>query len=116
MTDDTPDDSDDPIFLPPNGGAYEKREARTGPPLTYVGEKLESCICRLSSALACAQEPHQRRELLDALQYGVTAFLALYNLLGLTHDPDYFHRLAEMSPGQFRAWASRVSSAGKVCD
>ena len=34
----------DDLFGDPNGPAYQKREERVGPPLSYVGEKLGNSL------------------------------------------------------------------------
>lgn len=45
------DDVDDVLPGPPNDGAYEADELRTGPPLSYVAEKFRHCLEGLHGAI-----------------------------------------------------------------
>ena len=48
------------------------------------------------------------------LMYGLTAYLALYNMLGLTHRSDWLERLEGLSSEKFRDWLDRVQRGGAV--
>jgi hypothetical protein len=104
----------DEVFLPPNGGAYEKRETRTGPPLEYVAEKLVGSIRSIHEGLAKQRPEDRASPLRAALQQGVTAFLALHNMLALAHAHDWFDRIESMSRSEFRLWTERVGASGSV--
>lgn len=104
---------DDQDFLPPNGGAYEKREVRTGPPLSYVAEKLTTSLRILHEGVT--KSPNEAA-MADALRYSTTAFLALHNMLALAHADDWFQRIVAMSRTEFRDWTQRISESGTVSD
>jgi hypothetical protein len=104
----------DEVFMSPNGGAYEKRESRTGPPLSYVAEKLGSSIRSLHEGLAKTRLEDRPLPQRAALQQGVTAFLALHNMLALAHAPDWFDRIEIMTESDFRRWTERIEASGSV--
>ncbi len=99
-------------FLDPNGGAYECEETRTGPPLEYVAEKLRRTLEALHDELHGSEAPSLN--LRTALNYGATSYLALRNMLGLTHRSDWFDRIEGFSPREFREWLDRVDAEGAV--
>ncbi len=105
--------NDEQEFLPPNGAAYEKREVRTGPPLSYVAEKLQTSLRILHEGLTKA--PHDAI-IADALRYSATAFLALHNMLALAQVDDWFARLVAMKQSEFRDWTQRVAASGAVSE
>ena len=101
-------------FLDPNGGAYERREVRTGPPLEYVAEKLRRTLETLHDELRASSDPSHN--LRAALSYGATSYLGLHNLLGMTHRSDWFARLESCSRTEFREWLDRIDAEGAVRD
>ena len=99
-------------FLGPNGGAYEREETRTGPPLEYVAEKLRRTLETLHDELRGSDAPSLN--LRTSLNYGATSYLALHNMLGLTHRTDWFDRIEGFSRMEFREWLDRVDAEGAV--
>ncbi|MCI0588339.1 MAG: hypothetical protein L0323_16025 [Planctomycetes bacterium] len=103
---------DDLRFLPPNGGAYEQIEMRSGPPLSYVAEKLRHALEAVHRELLAGtrESPNLRESLLN----GLTAYLALHNMLGLTRESRWFDRVAGLSRRGFGNWLARIAGAGSV--
>lgn len=119
-----------------NGPAYRKTEERTGPPLEYVGEKLESALLACHDLLHLTQErdgqpqpaqgevvtgPRGQADRLLAtamlaFHYALVSYLALYNMLHLANVPGLPERLAATGHTQFREWLSRVTAEGSVTD
>jgi len=116
-----------------NGPAFQKREERTGPPLSYVAEKLRGSIEGLHElyqnlnrcvpdnlpqppALKGSSFSTKHDSLVSpawtSFRYGVVAYLALENMLGLANDNDLFDRLLAMSRDDFRLWLDRIASEG----
>jgi hypothetical protein len=106
------EDISDP-FREPNAGAYEKDEKRKGPPLGYVGEKLRRAVesahdtyqaidrddpdnlPQPAKARGSAYSTKQDGILSPAYStfiYSLTAFLALYNILGVISDHQKYPR------------------------
>lgn len=125
----------DDLYSDPNAGAYEKREVRTGPPLDYVGEKLGIAVKFshrtyrrmresvsddlpvLEAALGTGGSVKGDALLSPAFitfRGATTAFLALYNMLGLIHDQDKFEALLELSSSEFDDWVDRIEREGSV--
>ncbi len=125
----------DDLFTPPNAGAYEKREIRTGPPLDYIGEKLGMAVelahrtyRRIKEYVPenfeLPQNVHGtdlsvKRDALLSSAFGTfraatTAFLALHNMLGMIQDQDKFEALLDLEPEEFEAWIERVEREGSV--
>lgn len=121
----------------PNAGAYTKTETREGPPLDYVAEKLRSSLEVLHTLyLAAAQDlpddlPVPKRfqaaklaydvktgsvlnPCQDAFRLGLTAYLALNNLLGIANDQGIFGRLLAMPHDEFANWLRRITEEGSV--
>jgi len=119
-------------FSDTNGPAYRKEERRSGPPLTYVGEKLRHGLDELHRLLttlesaddtvdSSSEHDANRRMREDAthaalyaFSYQITAFLALYNMLGAKGEPEAVDRLAAMTPEAFRRWIGFVEREGSV--
>ncbi len=99
-------------FLGPNGGAYERSELRIGPPLEYVAEKLRGTLETLHDEIRSSERPSLN--LRTSLNYGVTAYLALQNMLGLANRGDWFDRIESFSRREFREWLDRVGAEGDV--
>lgn len=119
-----------------NGPAYEKNEARNGPPLSYVGEKiryaLENCHDLLQGIESCVpnnlplpdgyQEGASLSAKLDFLKspalasfhYQVTAFAALFNMLGMVKSSKDIERLAQTPEKDFKKWLDFVEREGSV--
>lgn len=121
----------------PNAGAYTKTETREGPPLDYVGEKLRRSLEMLHTLYRAAREdvpddlPVPERFRAAQMEYniktssvlnpcegafilGLTAYLALNNLLGVANDHGIFGRLLSMSHDDFAAWLERITEEGSV--
>ena len=116
-------DPDDDAIIPPNGGAYEKRETRNGPPLGYVGEKLGMAVIAAHSVLRLIESDEATAQLrayepgssaFQSFHSATTAFLALYNMLGLIDDQHKFDLLQKLGPDEFREWVERVQRVGSV--
>jgi hypothetical protein len=118
-----------------NGPAYRKTEERTGPPLDYVGEKLEGALVACHEVLQSMREylpdelpepagsteralPTRKDALLSpallAFRYALVSYLALYNLLNLANVPGLAEQLAAMEPTKFRQWLDNVTTEGSV--
>lgn len=128
------DDSNE-FFRPPNDNAYEREELRTGPPLTYVAEKSRRCLESLHSLIREIQRriPSSLSEELDskgnpvsikdefllptandAFRCGLTAYLALNNMLALANDGDLGERLLGYTRDEFGDWLGRIQREGSV--
>ena len=120
-------------FSDPNGPAYRADERRVGPPLAYVGEKLRhglACQHALLHALRGhdgdvpgatgpdgADAPADGARVMAARMafgYQLTAYLALYNMLGSRGSEDDVDRLAATPPQDFRRWLAFVEREGSV--
>jgi len=125
----------DDLYQDPNAGAYEKEEVRTGPPLSYVGEKLRR-------ALESAHRMHRTivdvvpddlpqppgasgtaystkvdglvRPAHGAFYYSLVAFLALHNALGRIGGDGKVDALLRLDPDEFGAWLDTVEQEGSV--
>ena len=114
----------------PNGTAYRTGERRVGPPLDYVGEKLRqglACQHALLHALRGRGENARSGSASDvpsggasamaarlAFGYQLTAYLALYNMLGSRGSEDDVDRLVATAPEDFRRWLDFVMREGSV--
>jgi len=90
------------MFRPPNDGAYEKQELRTGPPLSYVAEKLRRSLELTHGhihSLNNLERPSQSdldpllNQVSGAFRYQLTSYLALQNLLALGNEKGFFDRM-----------------------
>ena len=127
--------STDEFFRPPNDGAYEADELRTGPPLDYVAEKFRHNLealhrliydiqNRVPEDLSVEQPPPEsavsvRDEFLlpsahYAFRSGIVGYLALKNMLALANDNDLSSRLSSYSREEFRDWLDRIDQGGSV--
>lgn len=119
-----------------NGPAYEKNEARNGPPLSYVGEKLryalehshdllhgiESCVPAslplpdeyLEGAPISAKQDLLKSPAWASFYYQVTAFAALFNMLGVVKSDKDIERLGQMSEKDFKKWLDFIEREGSV--
>jgi len=107
----------DDLFTDPNAGAYEAEESRVGPPLTYVGEKLRYSLEHAHRAAKATKEGDQEGAHLDAdaaFRYGVTAYLGLYNMLGMLLDHRKFDALLDLDRDAFEGWLDTVQREGSV--
>lgn len=111
------------MFRPPNDGAYEKKEQRTGPPLDYVAEKLRRSLeitHFLIISLNNLEGPSQKEldpllnQTSGALRYQLTSYLALKNMLALVNDNGFFERMENSSTEDFRDWLDRIDQQGSV--
>lgn len=131
-----PDESDE-MPSDPNGSAYQKAEKRTGPPLDYVAEKLESSLVMIHNTIRSIREmvpedlPQSSAAIgssysvkqdglvspaWSAFRYGLTAFLALQNMLALANDPKIFERLLGYTTEQFRDWLNNIDRRGLISE
>ncbi|MDT8437316.1 MAG: hypothetical protein RRA92_11250 [Gemmatimonadota bacterium] len=107
----------DDLFSDPNAGAYEAKETRVGPPLAYVGEKLKSSLEHAHRAARASRESaaeEMGRDADTAFRYGVTAFLGLYNMLGMLVDHRKLDALLELDGASFEQWLDTVEREGSV--
>ena len=116
------DDLED-MFRPPNDGAYEKEELRTGPPLDYVAEKLRRSLeltHYLIKSLNNLESPTQNEldpllnQTSGAFHYQLTSYLALKNMLALGNENGFFERMEHRSTGEFHDWLDRIDQQGSV--
>jgi len=118
------DDTDDDVFPgPPNDGAYEQQELRSGPPLVYVAEKFRHCLegqRRVISRIeAAAKKGTDRDEMLAfqakyAFHSALVGYLALHNMLALANEHDITERLLRYSEDDFTEWLNRIDTEGSV--
>jgi hypothetical protein len=107
----------DDLFTDPNAGAYEAKETRVGPPLTYVGEKLRYSLEHAHRAARATVEggtDAARRDADAAFRYGVTAYLGLYNMLGMLIGHRKLDALLELDGAAFEDWLDTVQREGSV--
>jgi len=113
-----------------NGPAYQKTEERTGPPLSYVAEKLRHSLqslhalhraltecprddLELPSAMGAPVTPNRLRSTAwMAFRQATVSYLALEDMLGLANDTGLFDGLLAMSDEDFRLWLHRIASEG----
>lgn len=95
------------LFREPNAGAYEKEEKRKGPPLGYVGEKLRRAVesahgtyqaidsnvpdnlpqpAKVRGSAYSTKQDGILSPAFSTFLFSLTAFLALYNMLGVIAD------------------------------
>jgi len=121
----------------PNSGAYTKTETREGHLLGIANDQGMSSLEVLHTLYrAAAQDlpddlPVPKRfqaakmaydvktgsvlnPCHDAFRLGLTAYLALNNLLGIANDQGIFGRLLAMSHEEFATWLRRITEEGSV--
>ena len=129
------DDTIDNMFDEPNGPAYLKKEIRSGPPLSYIAEKMKLSLIMLHNAISSIREsvPEElpqppamkgssysvKEEALlspaqSAFRNELTAYLALINMLALANDQDIFGRLLGYSYEGFRDWLDRIERESSI--
>lgn len=107
----------DDLFTDPNAGAYEVEETRVGPPLAYVGDKLRCSMehaHRAARLMRTSPEREAHQEADAAFRYGLTAYLGLYNMLGLILDHRKLDALLELDEDAFEGWLDTVRREGSV--
>lgn len=121
----------DPSFRDPNGPAYQTAQARVGPPLEYVAEKLAAALGDLHRAHRAVRgapggaghpesaaelaPPDVQADLRLAFVHALVAYLALGNMLALADDPGALAaRLLASSRAEFTDWLWRVGREGSV--
>jgi hypothetical protein len=107
----------DDLFTDPNAGAYETKETRVGPPLTYVGEKLRCSVehaHRAARATKADGTDAAHREADASFRYGVTAYLGLHNMLGRLLDHRKLDALLDLDSDAFDEWLDTVEREGSV--
>jgi hypothetical protein len=123
------------LFREPNAGAYEKEETRKGLPLGYVGEKLRHAVVSAHETYQAIDrdvpenlpQPAKARgsaystkhdgilsPAYSAFIYSMTAFLALYNMLGIISDQEKIPALLAMNHEDLSAWLDGVEREGSV--
>src|SRR5919106_7042775 len=107
------------LYSDPNGPAYQQAQARTGPPLEYVAEKLRRSLEGLhglyhQTAAAASGEADVVRIVQSAFYYGAVSYLALYNMLALANPPEFSARLLGMSRAEFGEWLDGIDREGSV--
>jgi hypothetical protein len=110
------------LFRSPNGGAYEKQELRTGPPLDYVAEKYRSSLEMTHYLLGTVNNSDIKNDLKDtllsqirgALRYQLTGYLALKNMLAVVSNEGIFQRIEHYSREDFSDWLNGVDQQGSV--
>jgi hypothetical protein len=123
------------LFREPNAGAYEKEEKRKGPPLAYVGEKLRRAVesahdtyqaierdvpdnlpqpARAHGSAYSTKQDGLVSPAYSTFIYSVTAYLALYNMLGMITDPKKVSALLAMKREDLSAWLDGIEREGSV--
>ena len=117
------DDTDDVLPGPPNDGAYEEQELRSGPPLSYVAEKFRHCLEGLHGAIGkmetAAKLEADQNELIGfqakyAFHSAVVGYLALHNMLALANEHDISERLLRYTKDGFFERPDRIDAGGSV--
>jgi|SRR5579883_842769 len=124
-----------PEYFGANGPAYAKREERVGPPLSYVSEKLKSAILSSHALWGLAQRdipddlpqptfakntPYKVKDdsvlspCYASFRFGLTAFLALHNMLDIANEKDVFKKLLQMGLDEFESWLGRIEAEGSI--
>ena len=97
------------------GEAYTCTETRTGPPLSYVAEKLRHCLEGLQSCHGRASDDSgQRIDLWGPFNYALTAYLALHNVLKMAEDGKAAEKLLCLPGEEFRSWLDSVAHKGSL--
>ena len=126
----------DGVFGEPNWPAFEKREERYGPPLSYIHGKMAHSLRELHDAVRSIQryvpeDPPERPAdggtpyplkagyLLGPAKYAfhlqLVAYLALGNMLGLAADPSGLtDRLLRLDRDEFKEWIEGVERGASV--
>ena len=113
----------DDLFRDPNGPAYQIQQARVGPPLEYVAQKLGAALGDLHRAAQAAGSPKGTdegasglgRDLRLAFLHALVAYLALGNMLALAEDPGALtERLLRSTREEFDAWLRHVEQGSSV--
>lgn len=110
----------DDLFSDPNAGAYVRKETRVGPPLEYVGEKLAGAVeaaHQMYRAVDEAGAPRGdplRASAYETFRYALTAFLALYNMLGLLANQLKIDELLALDVRSFTEWLDDLAQEGSV--
>lgn len=123
------------LIRPPNDGAYEVDEVRTGPPLSYVAEKFRRNLEAVHGLIqeirrpipgdfaahelspprsASAQEKYFQPLARCAFRSAVVGYLDLNNMLALANEDDLDDRLLAFSRREFQAWLDGIDQAGSV--
>lgn len=119
-----------------NGGAFRVAEARVGPPLEYVSDKLSSSLSMqhelfnaivrfvpedlpqpvgAAGTLFSTKEDGLLSESHAAFRLTVVGFLALHNMLQLANgNSDFLEQLLAMTHVDFDKWLEFVRSEGSV--
>lgn len=119
----------------PNGPAFVKHEERTGPPLSYVQEKMGNALRDLHDLTRSLVEyvpedlpapnaehgnpfklkPHYLvGPARSAFYSSLVAFLALSNLLAIANEPGLVDRLLGYDIDEFRDWIRHIERGGSV--
>jgi hypothetical protein len=118
----------------PNGAAYETGEVRTGPPLSYLNDNLSKALMEIHVAYRnavqyvpenlpgpqFAPETYSVKQdgivgaLYGALDYALTAYLGLNNLLGLMASREVIDQVAELDFEQFEEWRLTITTHGRI--
>ncbi len=112
-----PDDDFDlsEIIGDSNGGAYQRSESRTGPPLAYVAEKSRHALEQIHVAYRTIGEDGGARAAVQAaFHYGLVSYLALNNMLSLAGDHRTVERLLAMPPAELSKWLDAIDAEGSV--
>src|SRR5688572_22494097 len=105
------------LCQPNNGGVFSQIEVRNGPPLSYIGGKLNGALASLHASVHNTPETQDHAvtsELLYAFRQTLVAYVALYNQLSLSNDPGFPERLARMPKWELTNWLARVKRNGSV--
>jgi len=113
--DQNPDMDWDAIVGDSNAGAYRLAEERTGPPLSYVAEKLRGALEQVHRVHAqLGADDAARASAHAAFHYALIAYLALNNMLTLAGDHNVATRLLAMSAAELDRWLDTVDAEGSV--
>lgn len=98
-----------------NAGAYQKAEARVGPPLAYVAEKLRHALEQVHEVHGrLGDDARARAAAQAAFHYALVAHLALHNMLTLAGDHSLVVRLLAMPADELERWLDAVAAEGSV--
>ena len=97
-----------------NAGAYQRVEERTGPPLSYVSEKLRGALEQIHHSYGRLGDDDAARSAQAAFRYALVAYLALNNMLALAGDHGLPLRLLGVSSAELDRWLDAVDAEGSV--
>lgn len=86
---------------------YKKTETRTGPPLSYISEKLRLCVIQ-------SHRIYKEINSIIALHYALISYCALWDMLELIGTEVEKRRIYDMSSAELKRWLDHIESEGQL--